>query len=113
MKGHRSTQMNGSLSERSPGADFSACRRYDKTDRMIKHGATAKTIRKVKSPESLEFLETIRKKRQSTKAVEIAIADFYDSLTDEYAEEQAGWGEFALGEFLIRNDFRSNVRFGS
>jgi hypothetical protein len=92
---------------------------------MIKHRTPAKKAPKAKrsytlSPESIEFLEALRKKRQThstsavleeilqtvrrgqkKKAVESAIADFYDSLPGEDVEEQARWGEFALGEFPI------------
>jgi hypothetical protein len=91
---------------------------------MIKYRtATKKPLRKAKksytlSPESVEFLEAIRKKRrthstsavldeilqtirrgQKRKAIEKAVADFYDSLSSDEIEEHARWGEFALGEF--------------
>jgi hypothetical protein len=36
---------------------------------------------------------------QKKNVVERAIAEFYNSLSDEETEEQARWGEFALGEF--------------
>jgi hypothetical protein len=93
---------------------------------MIKHRTREKKIvRKAKksytlSPESIDFLEAIRKKRQAhstsavldeilqtirrgqkKKALEREIADFYDSLPGEDVEEQARWGEFALGEFPV------------
>jgi hypothetical protein len=84
---------------------------------------TSKTDRKAKksytlSPESVTFLEAMRKKRRagSISAVldEIlqavrreheramvgrAVADYYESLSTEEATEQAEWGEFALREF--------------
>ena len=70
------------------------------------------------SPQSVEFLEALRKKhsalstsavledilqavrREQEKAsIEAAVADYYGSLWREEAQEQANWGEFALGEF--------------
>ena len=91
---------------------------------MIKHRTLEKkAVLKAKrsytlSPESIAFLEALRKKRQThstsavleeilqivrhsqeKKAVEKAFADFYDSLPGEETEEQARWGEFAMGEF--------------
>jgi DNA-binding PadR family transcriptional regulator len=70
------------------------------------------------SPESVEFLESMRKKRhalsissvleeilqevrreQGRSTVERAVADYYSSLSREEAEDQAKWGEFALREF--------------
>jgi len=70
------------------------------------------------SPESVEFLEKIRKKRrahsasavleeilqavrrgQEKKAVDKAVTDYYDSLTPEEMEEQSKWAEFALSQF--------------
>ena len=70
------------------------------------------------SPESVAFLEALRKKRsapsvssvldeivqtfqrgQAKKAVERAVADYYASLSAEDFDEQAKWGDFALAEF--------------
>ena len=70
------------------------------------------------SPESVEFLEALRRKRSapSVSAVleeilqtirceqvrdkmEAAAAEYYSSLSDEQVEEQAAWGRFALQEF--------------
>jgi len=69
------------------------------------------------SPESVEFLEAIRKKRQvpSVSAIleeilqnvrrehkrafiERAVAEYYASLSDQDATEQAAWGGFAEQE---------------
>lgn len=71
------------------------------------------------SPESVAFLEALRKRRraasisavleeilqavrrrQERATIEKAVSDYYSSLSDEEVEEQAQWGEFALGEFL-------------
>ncbi len=70
------------------------------------------------SPESVAFLEALRKKRhapstssileqilqavrreQEKAAVERAVVDYYASLSTQEAEEQVAWGEFALREF--------------
>jgi len=70
------------------------------------------------SPESVDFLETMRKKRQAVSVssvleeilqavrrqqgkatVERAVADYYASLSREEVEEQTHWGDFALREF--------------
>jgi hypothetical protein len=70
------------------------------------------------SRESVDFLETERKKRgrESTSVVleelirecrqkpdaqktDAAISAYYDSLTDEDREENKHWGEFAEGQF--------------
>ncbi|HEX3685540.1 MAG TPA: hypothetical protein VHU83_23605 [Bryobacteraceae bacterium] len=70
------------------------------------------------SPESIDFLETLRKKQRATsisavleeilqyirrdqerKAIEREIAKYYDSLSDEEVKEDAQWGEFAMREF--------------
>jgi hypothetical protein len=84
---------------------------------------TSKADRKAKksytlSPESVAFLETLRKKRRAASvsaileeilkgvrreqewaSVDRAVADYYGSLSGEEAAEQAEWGEFALREF--------------
>jgi hypothetical protein len=69
------------------------------------------------SPESVEFLETMRKKRhassissleeilqavrreQERAALEKAVESYYGSLSDSEAAEQSRWGEFAGREF--------------
>ena len=70
------------------------------------------------SPESVAFLEAVRRKRRAGSisavleeilqavrgeneraSVERAVADYYGSLSTEDAKEQAEWGEFALREF--------------
>jgi hypothetical protein len=70
------------------------------------------------SPESVAFLDAMRKKRrarstssvledilsqvrvqQERLAVEKKISDYYSSITNEEAEEQALWGAFAEREF--------------
>jgi hypothetical protein len=54
---------------------------------MIKHRTVEKkTLRKAKKSYTLSLESR-------------AIAEFYDSLTDEDIEDHARWGEFALGEF--------------
>jgi hypothetical protein len=71
------------------------------------------------SPESVDFLETQRKKRRarSSSAVleeilqavrreaELArmnqsVIDYYDSLSDEEMKELSEWGEFGLSQLL-------------
>jgi DNA-binding PadR family transcriptional regulator len=70
------------------------------------------------SPESVEFLEAIRKKRRVTSisavleeilqnvrreheraSIERAVAEYYASFSDQDASEQAAWGDFAEQEF--------------
>jgi DNA-binding PadR family transcriptional regulator len=70
------------------------------------------------SPESVEFLEAIRKRRhapsvssvleeilqtarreQGKAALERAVSDYYASLSQDAAVEQTKWGDFALREF--------------
>ena len=70
------------------------------------------------SPESVEFLEAMRKKlravsvssvlekilqaardQQGRMSVERAVADYYGSLAPGEVEEQTEWGRFALREF--------------
>jgi hypothetical protein len=83
----------------------------------------AKLSRKTKksytlSPESIAFLETLRKKRRATSisaileeilqrvrrgqewaSTEREIAKYYDSLSDEDLADDIRWGEFAMQEF--------------
>jgi hypothetical protein len=83
----------------------------------------SKLNRKVKksdtlSPESVAFLEATRQKGRAESipaileyilqavrreneraAVELAVADYYGSLSTEEATEQAEWGEFVVREF--------------
>jgi hypothetical protein len=82
-----------------------------KLDRKVKKSYTL-------SPESVAFLEAMRKKRRAGSVsaileeilqavrreherapVELAVGDYYGSLSTEEAKEQAQWGEFALREF--------------
>jgi hypothetical protein len=70
------------------------------------------------SPESVAFLETVRKRRraasisavleeilqavrraQERASIEKSVSDYYSSLSDTELQEQAQWGEFALSEF--------------
>lgn len=70
------------------------------------------------SPDSVTFLETLRRKQHAPsasavledilqrvrrgaekRAMEKAVVDYYDSLSPEESEEQERWGEFAMGEF--------------
>ena len=70
------------------------------------------------SPESVAFLEAMRKKQRAASisaileeilqgvrrqhdraAVERAVTDYYGSLSAREIEDQAEWGEFALHEF--------------
>jgi len=70
------------------------------------------------SPESVEFLEAMRKRRrapsvssileeilqaarreQGKAAIERAVSDYYASLSPYDVKEQADWGEFAMREF--------------
>jgi hypothetical protein len=71
------------------------------------------------SPESIAFLETIRKRRRAAsissvleeilqavrrqeKRAQIArsVDAYYSSLSDQQAAELVEWGDFATGEFL-------------
>jgi hypothetical protein len=71
------------------------------------------------SPESIAFLETVRKRRRAASIssvlegilqtvrrqeerakVEKSIDDYYSSLSDTQAAEHAEWGDFATSEFL-------------
>jgi hypothetical protein len=91
--------------------------------RIIMPTAAKKTEHKEKksytlSPESVAFLEALRKRRraasissvleeilqavrrqQERASIEKSVAAYYSSLSDEEALEQAQWGEFALREF--------------
>jgi hypothetical protein len=70
------------------------------------------------SPESIQFLESLRKKRRATSisaileeilqrlrraqeraSIEREIAKYYDSRSDEDLAEDVRWGEFAMQEF--------------
>jgi hypothetical protein len=70
------------------------------------------------SPESVAFLETLRKKRraastsfileeiiqtvrlaQRKKALDTSVANYYSSLTPAESDELTAWGEFAVSEF--------------
>ena len=70
------------------------------------------------SPESVAFLEALRKKQRAASisaileeilqtarrehdraAVDRAVADYYGSLSTDEVAEQAEWGELALREF--------------
>lgn len=72
------------------------------------------------SPESVTFLETLRKRRRAASIsavleeilqsvrrqqeranIEKSISAYYSSLSAEEAAELAEWGDFALGEFPI------------
>jgi len=75
------------------------------------------------SPESVDFLETLRKKRRARsisfvleeilqaarREAEMAkinqsVSDYYDSLSDEEMEELRQWGEFGLSQLLKEDD---------
>jgi len=70
------------------------------------------------SPESVDFLETLRKKRRARsisfvleeilqaarREAELAkinqsVTAYYDSLSDEEVKELSEWGDFALSQF--------------
>jgi hypothetical protein len=70
------------------------------------------------SRESVEFLETTRKRRRASSvsavledivqaarrsqgraALETAVSDYYSALPDREREEQSAWGDFAWREF--------------
>jgi len=81
------------------------------------------SVRKAKksytlSPESVDFLETLRRKRRARsisfvleeilqaarREAEMAkinqsVTEYYDSLSDEEVEELSQWGDFALSQF--------------
>jgi hypothetical protein len=75
------------------------------------------------SPETVAFLEAVRKQRhaesvsailedilqkvrreQERASIERAVEDYYSSLTQTDLREQARWGEFGLREFPDRED---------
>jgi methylthioribose-1-phosphate isomerase len=75
------------------------------------------------SPESVDFLETLRKKRRARsisfvleeilqaarREAELAkinqsVTAYYDSLSDEEMEELRQWGEFGLRQLLKEDD---------
>jgi hypothetical protein len=70
------------------------------------------------SPDSVAFLETMREQRRAEsvsaildeilqavrreherRSLELAVANYYGSLSTEEVAEQADWGAFAFGEF--------------
>jgi len=88
-----------------------ASRIRTKVDRKAKKSFTL-------SPESVEFLEAVYKRRRAESisavldeilqalrrehervSLERAVANYYSSLSPEEVTEQAEWGEFALSEF--------------
>ena len=95
---------------------------------MISHTTHLRKGRKAKksytlSPESVEFLEAMCKKRHAPSvssileeilqvarrahrmtALERAISDYYSSLSSQEAVEHAEWGEFALREFSTQRE---------
>jgi len=75
------------------------------------------------SPEIVEFLEAVRKKRHAESvsaileeilqgvrreheraSVERAVADYYSSLSDDEVVEHSKWGEFALAQFTNQDN---------
>lgn len=73
------------------------------------------------SPESVAFLEALRKRRraastssvleeilqairrqQERASIEKSVSAYYSSLSPDEAAELAEWGEFALGEFPLK-----------
>jgi len=82
-----------------------------KVDRKAKKSYTL-------SPESIAFLEAMRKNRRAPSvsaileeilqavrrdmeraSVELGVEDYYASLPTDEMKQQTAWGEFALGEF--------------
>ena len=70
------------------------------------------------SPESVDFLDTLRKKRRARsisfvlqkilqaarreaelETINRSVTAYYDSLSDEEAEELSQWGKFPLSQF--------------
>jgi hypothetical protein len=92
--------------------------------RIIMPASRKRAERKAKksytlSPESIAFLEAIRKRRRAASTssvlegilqavrrqeerakVEKSIDDYYSSLSDKQAAEHSEWGDFATSEFL-------------
>ena len=75
------------------------------------------------SPESVDFLETLRRKRRARSVsfvleeilqavrreaefakINQSVSDYYDSLSDEEVEELGQWGEFGLRQLLKEDD---------
>jgi|HubBroStandDraft_6_1064221.scaffolds.fasta_scaffold2444534_1 hypothetical protein len=56
-------------------------------------------IRKKPRTNTTVLKEIPRIVRRKKRIVERAVVDLYDSLSGEETDEQARWGEFALGEF--------------
>jgi len=87
------------------------------------------------SPQSVEFLEALRKKQhasstssvleeilqafrrgQEKAAIERAVASYYSSIPTDEMEDLAKWGEFAEGEFprdLVRTTSHGSTRKGN
>jgi hypothetical protein len=87
------------------------------------HTVSRQGFRKAKksytlSPESVTFLDTLRRKQHAVsassvleqilqdvrrgterRAIENAVSDYYATCTVEERDEEARWGDFALGEF--------------
>jgi hypothetical protein len=91
-------------------------RTKSKSDRKAKKSYTL-------SPEIVEFLEAVRKKRHAESvsaileeilqnvrreheraSVERAVADYYSSLSDGEVEEHARWGEFAVAQLTSEDN---------
>jgi hypothetical protein len=94
---------------------------------MITRTSSPRKARKSKksytlSPESVEFLELMRKRRHAPSvssileeilqtvrrehgkaALERAITDYYSSLSPKEVEEQGYWSEFALRQFPMED----------
>jgi hypothetical protein len=95
--------------------------------RMIARTSRSRKARKSKksytlSPESVEFLEMMRKRRHAPSvssileeilqavrrehgkaALERSIADYYSSLSPREVEEQRYWSEFAMRQFPVED----------
>ena len=96
---------------------------YGKIMSRIENRTMGKPTRKTKksytlSPETVQFLEMMRKKRHAESvsailegilqdvrreheraSIERAVAGYYSSLTDDEVADQAEWGEVALLQF--------------
>jgi hypothetical protein len=92
--------------------------------RIVMPTSTPRVPRKAKksytlSPESIAFLETLRKRRRAASIssvlegilqavrrqeerakIEKSVDAYYSSLSDQEAAEHAEWGDFATSEFL-------------